>query len=411
MGFRFKRTADLDVRWIARCLVVLVAISSTKWFAMTNWFELCLWVLFLSNAALRASFVDSLRDPRVKLVMLYWFWILLASLWGEAPGWERIEDWWSWRKLILVPMAFSLFEDSRHKDQFSVAILATCTVYLIASWSIYFQLIDIGVEPQKLIENHSTQGILFSFAGLICVVLAVRKKSWVLRTVLGVMALSFVLNNLVISTGRSGYAFMLFIAALAIWFYMRNTYRLFSLALVFGCCVGLISFEKPRDRLQLALNEAVNAFDPAAENSSVGIRIVMWRNTLKMIAERPLLGTGSGSFKYYYHDTVRDDLSWRGTVVDDPHQQYLHVAAEYGLVGLLLFLVVLASWFFGINKLVNDYQLIALAVLCGTAVNGLYNGHFSAFVEGRLIWLCLAIYSSGVSSLSLPWFSRTERLK
>jgi len=34
-------------------------------------------------------------------------------------------------------------------------------------------------------------------------------------------------------------------------------------------------------------------------------------------------------------------------------------------------------------------------VLIATMVNSLFNGHFSAFVEGRLVWISIAAFLNG----------------
>ena len=93
------------------------------------------------------------------------------------------------------------------------------------------------------------------------------------------------------------------------------------------------------DRIHRAYEEIRTAYTPNSEYSSIGIRLVMWNNTLEMIQDKPFLGSGAGSYKYDYQATVEGVNGWRGGFTDDPHQQYLHIAAEYGLVGLMIFLL------------------------------------------------------------------------
>jgi len=49
--------------------------------------------------------------------------------------------------------------------------------------------------------------------------------------------------------------------------------------------------------------------------------------------------TGSGSFADAYAETVKDQTDWRAQKTDDPLQQYLHIWAKHGIIGLFIFLV------------------------------------------------------------------------
>ncbi|HWX25397.1 MAG TPA: O-antigen ligase family protein, partial [Vicinamibacteria bacterium] len=79
---------------------------------------------------------------------------------------------------------------------------------------------------------------------------------------------------------------------------------------------------------------------PAATILSVQERIAIWRNTLAMIRDAPLLGVGLGNhpvqYPRYAHRVVVDPLFSPTLQLDYVHNDYLQVGAELGLVGLLL---------------------------------------------------------------------------
>ena len=85
--------------------------------------------------------------------------------------------------------------------------------------------------------------------------------------------------------------------------------------------------------------------------------------------------------------------------MDDPHQQYLHIGAEHGLVGLFLFFLAIGCWLLTKVPKRPIFFVAGIAVLLGTMANGLANGHFSAFVEGRFVWITVAAYLAGTQSL------------
>ena len=103
-----------------------------------------------------------------------------------------------------------------------------------------------------------------------------------------------------------------------------------------------------------------------------------------------------------YAQVVETQPEWRGLVTNDPHQQYLHITAEYGLVALIIFLG--AIGLIGCSRQSSAYVVVGLVVLAGTLVNGFANGHFATFVEGRLIWLMLGTMLA--SSVMVQPFAR-----
>ena len=78
-------------------------------------------------------------------------------------------------------------------------------------------------------------------------------------------------------------------------------------------------------------------------NTSVGHRIIFTKNTLEIIKASPLIGVGTGDFPTEY-DKVNlvNSPAVRSTV--QPHNQYLYVQAQLGLLGLVSFF-----WIFNVQ--------------------------------------------------------------
>lgn len=218
------------------------------------------------------------------------------------------------------------------------------------------------MKPSSFLENHATQGVLFSASALFCLILmAEMERSSVAKWVLIVLAFTFALNVFWVGTGRSGYLFLLVISLVGAFLLWRS--KLYAVVGV-GCILvlGLLVSETSRSRIQQAYNESVAAFSSGSEYSSIGVRIVMWKNTLEVIKSSPFLGVGAGSFESEYSRVVSGVNGWRGLVSDDPHQQFLHICAEYGAVGLLVFLLGLFS--VGSSGGVTGFSLGSVGLLC-----------------------------------------------
>ena len=76
--------------------------------------------------------------------------------WSDAPIVERLGEFWSWRKLILVPICFTLFERDADKRLLMVVIVAVCSIYMVATWLGYLILSNFIESPSitsKIIQH------------------------------------------------------------------------------------------------------------------------------------------------------------------------------------------------------------------------------------------------------------------
>ena len=85
--------------------------------------------------------------------------------------------------------------------------------------------------------------------------------------------------------------------------------------------------------LYLSASQVRVRIDQLLQNRGEASRAVMWRAGWKLAGERPLFGTGAGSYGVLF-ERHRPERFW-----DDPHwahNDYLNTLSDYGIVGLLL---------------------------------------------------------------------------
>lgn len=315
---------------------------------------------------------------------------------------ERFIDWWSWRKLSLVPICFALFKSEPSRVALGVVIIFTCAVFAIFSWLGYLEIVSLDRPPSQLLENHSTQGVLFTGSALLSVLFLKHTNNRLIQILLSMLIAVFVLNVIIVVTGRSGYLFLIVCSAYVGFVELRKYGLRWLVIPPLLVIIGLTASDTANRRILQAYNEATQVvLSPKSDSvtpehgTSVGHRVLMWVNTITLIRDRPILGTGSGGYKIAYGDLVEGLEGWRGRVIDDPHQQYLHIAAEYGLLGLVIFLCAIASWLFTRPDVRTPFYFAATGILLGTLANGFANGHFSTFVEGRFVWIVVPAFLAG----------------
>ena len=380
----------------AQVLLLLVLISVTRSPPLTSLFELALVLLFIFSASLRFALIQVFRDARVILVFGFFCWVGISMFWSPVDWDLRLDKWWSWRKLLYFPMAMAVFSDPRSKILPVMVLILTAAVYVLLSWGAYFGFWELWRGASGLIRNHATQGIFFSFAAFLsCFVIFSRHQPRLIKLSLVALVFVLVLNQLIVLTGRTGYVTLLVLAVAAAW-YLTPRYKVLISTVAAGLVVlGLALAPTSSSRIELAVNNALGAFDQDNGMSSLGTRVVFWTNGLELIERRPLLGAGADGVKTRYAEVVEGQTGWRAGVTDDLHQQYLNIAVEFGLVGFAVFFGAIGLC------LLTDFRRQPLVFLgFGLALsylaNGFANGHFNGFTEGRLIWIFWGAMLSGV---------------
>ena len=131
-----------------------------------------------------------------------------------------------------------------------------------------------------------------------------------------------------------------------------------------------------------------------------GNRPILWRNSLGIFRDHPLLGTGMGSFVTAYppYQTDAQDL-----VTEHAHNDYVEALTETGLLGGVLILAALVLFFriaFGnlaaqLRHEAGWMQLGAAVACCGLLVHSFVD--FNLHIPANAAWFA---FCAGLASLS-----------
>lgn len=108
-------------------------------------------------------------------------------------------------------------------------------------------------------------------------------------------------------------------------------------------------------------------------------RIDIWKSSLRMFADHPVTGVGLGMYSYYgaaYNFPVEHRIARYGKRLDLAHNDLLHISAELGVIGLLLFLGGLTRLgilsFRHLRRPSRSWHIVAASAgLLGVILNGL----------------------------------------
>jgi O-antigen ligase len=352
-------------------------------------------LLALASAPLRARLSLVARQPLGQAALTLLAVMTLAMAWAQAPWLARFEVWWNWRTLLLSVLAAADFGYERWKRRFCLSLVAAASAGALVSIAMAWMHRPFGAnEPGVLFRNHVTQSMVLAVAVVLAVVLASQRERpirW--RACLAAAGLLCLGDLVFVTSGRSGQVALLIAAlggALMLLKGRRRALALLSVPLL----AAALTMASPmlQHRFWLVVKEAPS-LDCAGTENSTGLRLLLWRTTGDLILEHPWFGYGVGGFTPAFEGRVRshlqgnDFVGWCARPVHDPHNQFLRVTVEAGVLGLAALFGLIAGA--ARQQASQPYRACALALLAAWCVTSLFNSHFQTFNEGHLIALLL----------------------
>ena len=135
-------------------------------------------------------------------------------------------------------------------------------------------------------------------------------------------------------------------------------------------------------------------------------RINRWKCAISMFKEKPILGYGPGTYQFHYgvfqNHKDKTIISTNSGDMGNAHSEYLGALSESGLIGLVLFLVLIITIFYkGIvlynneeNKLFKIYLLGSIIGLMTYFIHGLFNNFLDIDKAAIPLWFFVAIIVS-----------------
>ena len=124
--------------------------------------------------------------------------------------------------------------------------------------------------------------------------------------------------------------------------------------------------------------------------TSIGLRLSMFHFSLTLIQQHPWLGSGVGS--YFTLLLQQGPPVLLQHTYGDPHNSYLHLGIQFGLIGLSLFIIWIIAQVLSAAKIPTPERFSAQGLLVGFIIACFC---ISAFLRGLTSWLyfsLLAVY-------------------
>jgi O-antigen ligase len=376
---RLERWSD----WLA----ILTAVS-LPWSRFTTGLLAILWFITVAPTIDPAELRRELARPACLIPVLLVGFAVLGMAWSKAPWSEQLHGLGRFAKLLAIPVLMIQFRRSARGEWVFLGFLASCVVMLLLAFIVgaYPHLAwsetAIGL-PVKNAIIQSQEFVFCAFALLGFAVAAAARGRYRQAGGLAALAALFLVCVLFVAVSRTALATLpVLVLVFAFRFF---DWRGVLGAIVAGLVVGAIAFGiSPylRERATGPVFEIEEARTGDTITSS-GERLEYWRKSLGFIAERPLLGHGTGAIRPLFDAATAGETGVRGLSTVNPHNQTLAVAIQLGLfgAGVLWAMWLSHAWFF---RGPGVAAWIGLVLVSQNVVSSLFNSHLFDFFEGWL---------------------------
>lgn len=289
--------------------------------------------------------------------------------------------------LLIIPLILSLrlevHERWRALDAFcaAMAIVLALSILIWLEWLPATLFNGSSADNPIVFKLHITHGFFMVLAAFLLGVRAQHLKSnpgkyWLLVAVAALM----LINALFMVKGRTG---QVVLAILLIYLFHLRFPR-YGL-LIGALCAGLLSATaytiSPafKQRADAALEQAARWDTTRGDpTSSIGVRLDYYATTLAIIRQHPLIGVGTKGFPEAYESQIE------GTNLppsNNPHNQYLLITAQYGLLGLGLMLAFYAACIYQARRQSAHLALLGSGIVLAYATGNLFNSFMLDFSE------------------------------
>ena len=341
------------VDWLVTlCLGLIIMLTTVLLGGVRPDTQLALLPLYAVLLALHGIWlaVDDASPKRLSHLP-FWFvpgliWMLCSILWLSPVPWR------GWYEMVYALQAFIvlwvLSNNVRSRAHLWLLIIMSLAPATVAVFNGFYQFFQ---EPERMLVAMTNYGLELNpeflgratgafadpntFAAFLLILLpslliasAVTRLPTILRILAFYIALMFFAGIAFTQSYWASAAVVLLVAIIPWFCFRRFKVRFFYSFL--GVSAALVAFA------------AMVIFHPlfkkgiqrALSDEGEGVRLVLWSEALSISAENPITGVGAGAFGAAFEQSPRVALA---DVPMTPHNDYLLVLSQLGLLGVVLF--------------------------------------------------------------------------
>jgi O-antigen ligase len=389
----FRAKCDLFSKQCAVLLAFVVPLSTL----LTHIVLSCLLIAWFLAGSLEKKLKIIIKHPAAQASLWLWGVFLAGACYSPAPSADIVAMLTKMGKLLYISFLLPLMQEEKWRR---AAFWAFCGAMAL-SFGLSFVKPLVGLPFGKhfpgncAFRNPIFTNFMMAFASFMAghyfldALKANHKKNQIIWFALLVASVFYVCF---MSTGRSGYA--VFVGLWVLFSVQRFGFKGFV-----ACIVGLtillslafVGSTNFRDRLVLAVDN-VEQYQEGNSDTSLGLRLEFATQSWKLAKEHVWFGFGTGAFKQVYQKHAQENAL---VLTTNPHNEYLNVLMQVGLVGLAFFCGMFLVLFKTSFQLPAPERQFAQGMMLSMLIGCMGNSWLMDFVSGYLFVIMIAFCFGG----------------
>jgi O-antigen ligase len=384
----WAKTADI--------FAVLIALS-LPWSTSLVGIFVVAWIVTVAPTLDPRLFLESLKRPICALPIALVALAVLGTLWSDAPWHARLYAVSPTAKLLVLPVLFYHFERSARGLWVFVAFLVSCSLLMAMSWIVaFYPTVSLKTfDPQRgiFVKNYIDQSQEFTLCAVALaypVIMLLRARRVWLALLLGAIALSLVVNMAFVIVSRTAMVTMpIMLAVFALLHLKWRTNVIISCAVIALAALAWVASPQLRWTTETFVRD-YQLYTEKNIPTSIGLRLEYWQKSLRLFAEAPVIGHGTGSTRGLFEQAAAGQVGAAADVVSNPHNQTLNIAVQWGVVGIV---VLYAMWLLHLLLFRGEglAAWIGLLIVVQNIFTSLFNSHLFDFHEGWMYVLGVGV--------------------
>ncbi len=382
---------------------------------------LALWGFRLTDEGKLQFITTPLNLPVLGFILI----CILSLLWSVSPSQSLLELPLFLAGLVLFFVLVNNIESQEQVHHILAAVLIVGSVLgiygILQYLGIDFAFWKANIGRNQVFGlfgnvNYFAEYLIIPLTVAVPLLFAVRKKLVKILLLIGIMAMGTALLLTFTRGSYLGFAialiFMFFLLLLWEGKYFFKKYRkivLYFLLIVVAIAL-IVIIPNPLNEKGTAIYKIKErtSLTRLTQDSSIARRIAIWKFTGLMIKDNPALGSGLGTYPYHslryqaqFFAQADNRSIYPYGIAAQAHNEYLQLWAELGIIGLLIFLWIVARYYkyaFAYLKREKEKQKQIPAMVIGlmggvmaVLVDALFGFPLHLPASVSLFWLAIAL--------------------
>ena len=380
--------------------------------ALMNLFLYLALLIIIFNKNFIRNTKTSLKNSASRYSYLFFLFIILGSLWSIGSYEDILEGLSTYKKFILVFLILPYLIEQKNNEALINTFFISMSLILLLVYLIFLDIIQpINVQLYKEIyldvsenggfKTHIITNILFAFFGFMSMhrFFDVGKISYLLLSLLAFY------YSIFINDGTTGQ--ILSLSLLSVLTIQKLQYKAVFILPIILLSIFTYGIGNSNTSIHSSINKiytGASDYNSEIAIKSVDVRLAMIVNGLIIIKESPWIGTGTGSINQSHIDNLSKLPSTfkSRSKTENPHSEYLSIAIQFGITGLLLYLFFIYKLFECTKNLPNDfYKHSAQGLLVLILIGSIGTSIITDSGEGHFVMLFIAILFAPLSNRNI----------